>query len=107
MITLSDLFDSKGAYQYMKFTGKNGTWTLVGTEETEDTDFSKRQMDWTDTCIGSCLDTFKNEDGRFETKLRHKVKQLFDEGKITPVADSLIQLKTYSSTEWNKKKGRQ
>lgn len=108
MITLSDLFDGNGSYQYMKFKGKNGIWTLVGTEETEETDFTRRSMHWTDTCVGSCLDTFKNDEGKFETKERHIIKQLYDEGKITPVGDSLIpKLNSYSSTEWNKKKGRQ
>lgn len=106
MTTHSKLFNSSGSYLYSEFTGKNGKWKLVGTESTEDTDFAQRSLDWTDTCIGSCLDTFKNEEGRYETKPRYKIKQLFDEGKIKPVEDSIITIKTYSSTEWNKKKGR-
>lgn len=108
MTILSDLFDKNGSYQYARFKGKNGVWILIGTESTEETDFTQRSMAWEDTCVGSCLDTFKGEGGTYQTKERYQIKELYDSGKITPVADSLIpKLKSYSSKEWNKKKGRQ
>lgn len=54
------IIDQTGAYLSEYFTGDNGTWRLVGSESSGDTEYSKKPKQWYESTIASTIDEFVN-----------------------------------------------
>lgn len=65
------------------FTGSTGTWELIGSESTLDSEYSRIPVPWPMTSIGTTLDTFINRaTGKYKTMERREVYQAQNDKKI-------------------------
>lgn len=82
---MAQLFDKDGSYNYTKFTGASGVWSIHGTE--------------TNGEYKNTLDTFYNGKGEFRTFERNQVWEQARLGNIKPVEESKIIFKDNSKTK--------
>lgn len=101
-----ELFDELGAYNYTAFVGKKGKWRLIGSESDENTDFREKGLPWQDSAIGRTIDSFISEEGIIQEIMRKTLNSMYEDGKITPVSSSVLNVKAYNEKEWKLKKGR-
>jgi len=79
----NQIINEQGMYTSLQFTGSNGTWVLVGSESSGDSEYSKTEKKWYESSIGKTIDTFRNTKTgeRLETT-RMKVYKSAESGTI-------------------------
>ena len=97
-----NLFDEQGGYNYTSFTGKTGTWKLIGVETNTETVEPLFKTNIKQSIL-ACIDEFKNiTTGKYMRIERQKVMLDFNKGNIKPIETSEVKL----NTETKKKTGR-
>jgi len=79
----NQIIDQSGSYTATQFTGSNGTWILVGSQSSGDSEYSRKPINWKQTSVGGTVDEFKNKaTGEYMSTTRLKVYQAAEAGSI-------------------------
>ena len=78
------IIDQSGMYTSTTFTGENGSWSLVGSESSGDSPYSKKKStSWLQTSIANIVDEFLNiKTGERLITTRGKVYKAAESGAI-------------------------
>ena len=81
------ILSNDGSYLHTSFISKNIKWYLIGTEsiETESPRFGLSDFDKLKNLLQSTYDTFKSENGKYQTVLRWRIRELIESKSITPI----------------------